>query len=144
VPSLLSLYSLLDDDAGGGPTVDVSVITDHYRFRVSGTCQCNVKLDNDGDHYESTNTGTYGASEGTFRTSGAGNEVFVERSIDSGTLTTDGLAGGRASCAADRILGVSRSTTGSKICTLTLSFYDASSGGNLLGTKQITVEAERG
>ena len=142
--NLLQLLHIYQAAGAAGPTVDTSVITDHYRYRFSGTCQCNVKIDNDGDFYKSTNTGGYGASAGTYRTSGGGADVWVERSIDSGTLTLDSISTNRLSTLADRFLGVSRSSTGSKLCTVTLSFYDASVGGNLLGTKQITLEAERG
>ena len=144
MPSLLNLFSLFEDDAsGGGPTVDVSVITVHLRYKISGTCVCNVKCDADGDWYESTNTGGYGVSEGSWLTSGLNSEVWIERVLDVGTLTTD-PGSGRLICSSDRIYGVSATAVASKVCTLTFNFYDAASGGNLLGTKQIVLDAEAG
>ena len=124
-----------------GPAVDTSVITDLENFRVfSSPCYARVKCDNDGDWYESNNAGSYSAAEGTWLTSGLNSEVWIERTIDSGTLTTD-AGSGRLACSVDRVFDVQRSTFGAKTCTLTFEFWDAASGGNSLGTKQIVLTA---
>lgn len=118
-------------------------MTDHFNYKVSGTCQANVKCDNDGDWYESNNTGGYSTSEGNWLVTGLNSEVWVERTLDVGTLTTD-AGTGRLVCSTDRIFGVSRSSAGSKQCTLTFEFFDAAVGGNSLGSKQIILDAEQG
>ena len=129
--------------AGGGPTVDTSVITAHLRYKLTGTCVCNVKCDADGDWYESNNTGGFSTSEGSWLTSGTTSEVWIERTLVVGTLTTD-PGSGRLATTTDRIYGVSATAVGSKTCTVTFEFWDAASGGNSLGSKTVAISAEAG
>jgi hypothetical protein len=128
-----------------GPTVITTYILSNSNTRTSGLCVAYVKIDADGDFYKSDNTGAYGAATGNWLDSGGSDEVWVARTIDSGTLSTDGIGTGRVQCNTDRALGTTKSTPdGSKACTFTLNFYDAASGGNLLASKQITTTATFG
>jgi hypothetical protein len=123
--------------------VDTSIITAASTLRAVGTATSNVKCDSDGDWYESSNTGGYSTSEGEWLKSGVNSDVWVQRTINLGTLTTDPGAG-RWICSTDREYGVERATQGSKSCTLTFEFFNAASGGRSLGSKQIVISAEQG
>lgn len=63
-------------------------------------------------------------------------------STGSGTITGGLTAGVRYQLNALRKIGNSRTTLGVASRTFTLSFYDAASGGTLLGTKTFTASAE--
>ena len=64
-------------------------------------------------------------------------EVWAERSITSGALTTDTIGAGRVQCSIGWQLECydANSTNGSEEeCLVVVSFYDASTAGNLLDT----------
>lgn len=125
-----------------GPTVNVGAIqTPVSNITTSGTCYAGVDIRATGSAYRIDNTGgaTY---TGVWLTSGASNEVWVQRTINSGTLSTDEIGAGRVSCSTDRMVRIQ--TINYKTTTVTLYFYDAASGGNLLGTRQVILEAESG
>lgn len=105
-------------------------------------CYTQVKIDNDGDLYKSTNVGGYGSSYETWLDAGLNSQVWVQRVIVAGTLNAD-AGSGRLSCVSDRIFGIIRVTGGTKSTTINLNFYDAASGGNLLDTQQVVLLAER-
>jgi hypothetical protein len=88
----------------------------------------------------SNNAGSYFV-DGVWLVTGLNSEVWVERTLDSGTLTTDHIGSGRLSLVASPISDVRRSTNGFKTCTLTYEFFDAASMGNSLGSKQIVLTA---
>lgn len=97
-------------------------------------CLSNMKVDQDGDIYESDNTGAYGASAQTWLDAGSSSAVWVARTVTLGTLTTD-AGTGRLQCNVDREFGVTDPPgAASKQANITLKFYDAASGGNLLFT----------
>lgn len=123
-----------------GPEISTTFITNNTQSTSFGTCYARLKLDNDGGVYLSNSFGTYGTSLGDWLVSGLNSEVWVQRSISSGTLDTDSIGAGRVVLSTDRVVGVETSS-GTKACTLTLQFYDAASGGNLLGSKEITLSA---
>lgn len=128
------------DCLSSGPTINTAAILSNNNDN-SGTCEANVKIDSDTYYYRSTYSGTM-IQGSQWLTAGAVSQVWVQRTINSGSLTTDGIGAGRVACTADRTVGVFRGPiTGTKSCTLTFYFYDAASGGNLLASKQITVSA---
>jgi hypothetical protein len=106
------------------------------------TVQANVKVDNDGDLYKSTRTGGYGSSYETWLDAGLNTQAWVERTIISGTLTTD-AGTGRRICSSDNIFGVSQAIVGTKTCVIDLKWYDAASGGSLLDTQRATCTATK-
>lgn len=61
-------------------------------------------------------------------------------STGTGTIFGGLVAGTRYQLNSNRSIGISRATPGTDTRVFTLSFYDASSGGNLLGTKEFTAE----
>ena len=111
-------------------------------FRVfTPPCIANVKVDSDGDLYRSDETGVYSSYE-TWLDAGSNTQVWVQRTIISGTLSTD-AGSSRLACTSDRIFGVTVAgpNTGVKTCVIDLKFYDAASGGSLLDTQRVTLTA---
>ncbi len=114
-----------------------------YRFGTS-PCISNVKIDNDGNVYKSDETGAYSGADQQWLDVGLNSEVWVERSIDVGSLDTDQIGAGRVAMTSDRAIGVNDTTplfADTTTATVTLSFYDAASGGNLLDTATVTLTA---
>ena len=124
-----------------GPLVDFADVS-LYNGDTPGVVYARIKWDADGDVYESFANGSYGSSSDTWLDNGTTSQVWVQRTIDSGTLNLDTIGASRVAMTSDRQLGVERSPTGSKAANGTISFYDASSGGNLLRTRNWDVEAE--
>ena len=112
--------------------------------QTAGECDSFVKIDNDGDYYESTAAGTYGASSGTWLDRGTTAEVWVERTITQGSLDLDTIGASRVATTTDREIGVTRVAPGitTPAAIVVLDFYDAASSGNLLDTATITLTAE--
>ena len=128
-----------------GPTVELGNKI-HLTFTdLEGVAISNVRLHSNGNYYESNinGDGTFGAADELWLESGSAGDVWVERSITSGTLTTDDIGGSRVSLASGSFtMGVTTVSSGTKTCSFTLSFYDAASGGNLLDTAAITTTAD--
>ncbi len=100
-----------------------------------------VKWDEDGDLYESAPDGTYSGATETWLDSGLNSQVWVERTIDNGSLTTDTIGAGRVVMSTQRVLGVTRAVGGLTSADGTVSFYDAASGGRLLRTRNWDLSA---
>jgi hypothetical protein len=80
--------------------------------------------------------------------SGSSSDVWAEYSVNSSTgdaFTTDdfGGPGNRVSCGVNRDLELLETADGFSVNTrnITISFYDAASGGNLLDTAIVAFEA---
>lgn len=140
--SLLALYSVLATHSTGPTVAMLGILLTNSRS--SGVCKADVKLGSDGDVYESDNTGAFGASTDTWLDAGSNTQVWVERTISTGTLSTDGIGAGRVAMTSDRTIGVTRSTSGSKQATGNFRFYDAASGGTLLHTATWDITATIG
>ncbi len=108
----------------------------------SSPCWAAWKADADGDKYNSANDGGYSSSYKTWLTLGLNSQVWVERTINSGTFARD-FGAARVIMTADRELGIFRSTSGTDNGNATVRFYDAASGGNLLATGTLTLQATR-
>lgn len=121
----------------------VSVIVapnkDIHNLLVDTFTQADVRVDNDGDLWESDGGGTFTSYE-TWLDAGLNSQVWVERTIISGTLNVD-AGSGRLACTADRVFGVTQSFEGTKTCVIDLDFWDAASGGSLLDTQRVDLEA---
>ena len=127
-----------------GIHVLVSVTTTSVsNLETSGTVYANYKIDSDGSIYKSTSNGGYGSAFETWLDNGNPDDVWVERSLISGTLSTDDIGGSRVQCNSDIEIGVTRSIVGEKAATAQLDFYDSETGGNLLDTATISLSATR-
>lgn len=109
----------------------------------SGTAYATVKVDADGDLYESiSGSGSGFTSYETWLDSGLNSEVWVECTVNSGSLDTSAGTGSRLACTSDRIWGIECATDCLQTANITLDFYDAASGGSLLDSQTVTLEVE--
>lgn len=105
-----------------------------------------VELRNDGTTYRNLNGGVSAIGPLTdWLASGTAAEVWVERVISSGTLNSLDPGTGRLQLNTTRYYRVvdGNIAGGAVVCVFTLNFYDAASGGNLLGSTSVTLSANR-
>ena len=121
---------------------EVSITGSNPTNSGSPTIICRLKIDADGSWYISDAAGAYGAATGVWLTEGVNSEVWVERTIDAGAFNDSDFGASRVVCSTDRVMGVSEADAiDSQTGTVTLNFYDAASGGNLLDSAQFVLTA---
>ena len=103
-----------------------------------------LQINSSGVEWSSNAAGSYNVGRGVWLDSGLNSEVWVERTIDSGTLDVD-AGSGRLVLSTTRTYEKHDATIpgGSQTCTVTYDYWDAASGGNLLDSVQIVHTAER-
>lgn len=111
--------------------------------RQDADCHARYKIDNDQFIYKSDEAGNYGASFEEYVLVGSATDYYVERTINSGSLDVDDIGGSRVNLGTDREIAVIDTTIDGnpKTANVTLDFYDAATGGNLLDTADITLTA---
>ncbi len=111
---------------------------------LSQTCYAGVQFNTSGEEFEVVaSNGNYSQSQGDWLTSGSSSDVWVERSITSGTWNSSDPGAGRLQLSTSRSFRVIRSTTGIQSVTGSFDFWDAASGGNnLQSTSSATYSAE--
>ncbi len=114
----------------------------NYNYRYQATCYAGVQFNSSGVEYWQTAAGAWTVNKGNWLDSGASSEVWVLRVINSGSLSWDGIGGLRVPLSTTRGMNVNRSSQGFKTCIVTCYMYDAAAGGNLLESKQYTLQAE--
>lgn len=98
-----------------------------------------VKVDSNGGMYAGYPAYTFYE---TWLDGGLNSQVWVQRTIISGTLDTD-AGSGRLACTSDRVWGKLQNVIGGpNDCVIDLKFYDAAAGGNLLDTQRVTLRVE--
>lgn len=127
--------------AGGGtvaPTVSALANGDTNSSYLVSPVYAGVKFDTDGEEYESTAAGGYGATVGTWLDTGTSDQVWVEflRTSGSKSQFIGKSNSTRYSIATDSIWRISDSSAGSGYENIlgTFRFWDAASGGNILQT----------
>jgi len=94
-----------------------------------------------------TYAGVYNVDRTAWLDSGSASDVWVQRVISSGTLNSNDPGSGRINVGtfSPYFEVVDTSLTGGAVtCTLTFNFYDAASGGSLIGTSgSLTLSANR-
>lgn len=138
------LFSLLGGDPTG-PVVSVSAQTNDLTSISPANCVAGLRVSSTGIWYLSDNAGTYSTNIGTWLTSGLNSEVWVERTLVTGTLNNSDPGTGRLVCSSNRTYAVIDTTTGGGAvsCEFTLDFYDAASGGSLIGTCTVVLIASK-
>lgn len=124
-----------------GPTVIVNPLKTIGDVAPGGTAYAYFGVFADGDLYSSKTGTTPNVSYETWLDGGSNTQVWVERTINSGTLDTDWGAS-RVACTSDRVLGVSASGGATQACNVTVDFYDAASGGTLLDSQTLILDAD--
>ncbi len=103
-----------------------------------------LQINTDGVEWSSNSAGTYNVGRGVWLDEGDSSQVWVERTLDSGTLDVDPGAG-RLRLDTTRTYEKHDTTIpgGAETCTVTYDYYDAPSGGNLLDSVTLVHTAER-
>lgn len=111
---------------------------------VSGTAYAILEFNTSGAEFANASGGSTAMTHprGSWLVAGTSAEVWVERVLDSGTLNYADPGAGRLQLNTTRTYGISRTITGIRTTTVTFNFYDAASGGNLLGSATIVFTAE--
>ena len=126
-------------------TVTVSPATTPINnFRPSGTCYAGVQFNLSGAEWGSTNSGSWSNSRGNWLDSGDAADVWVQRVLNTGTLNWQDSGSGRLQLSTTRAFGVKQSSMGARTVNITYNFYDAASGGNLIGTATYQMQAAQG
>lgn len=116
--------------------------SDITRLRVGSTCYAGVRFQADGTEDSLGPTNTWVGDRGNWLDSGDSSEVWVERTVNSGSLNNTDAGAGRLQLSTDREYSVIRTTLGTQSANVTFDFYDASSGGNLMDSVTYTISAE--
>lgn len=118
------------------------------KLRATGSLDVYALLAYNADGYEYNNTpfssGTANNQLSTWLEAGSSSDVWVERTINSGTLDFDAGAG-RLNLGTTRLFGVQQldgDGSGVALANVTFNFYDAASGGNLLDSITVSFSAE--
>ncbi len=123
------------------PGIIVSPVNDQILSLdfLGGTVYAYLKIDNDGIEYRNATSGSpaFGISRGNWLDKGAAGDVWVQRVLDSGTLNGADPGAGRLNLGTDRIFGNKQIGVGDTSTTVTYNYYDAASGGNLLGSATV-------
>lgn len=124
-----------------GPTINTAVILSNNTAN-TGICYSRVKLDSNGSYYRSYFNNTYNPTPtGAWLSSGLNTQVWVSRTIQSGSLSVDDIGTGRVALTTIRDMGLVKPNLGTNSCTFTFHFWDAATGGTNIASKQITVSA---
>ena len=128
-----------------GPSVD-ALTSGNTTSTSDNPCISGVEYRSNGNERGSTGAGVYSTVRGAWLTSGTGAEVWLERTLNTGTLNNSDPGAGRLQMNSSRIYAVEDTSIpgGPVTCNVTFDFYDAVSGGNLLDTVTFTLSAERG
>ena len=136
----------LFDDAESGPTVSAST-ANVTRSAVANPTIAGVQYNSSGVEYATqfNGNGAYNISRGNWLDTGLNSEVWIERTLNSGTLTHADPGTGRKVLSTTRSYAVHDATIpgGSVDCNVTFDFYDAASGGSLLDSVTIDLSANR-
>ncbi len=138
-----SLMRLMAGLSISGPKVSANTTSPLAEEVINDQCFAGTEFNSDGvENRRDKDDGTHpGVTRGTWLDSGLNSEVWVERTINSGTLDNDSGAG-RLVMSTSRQFGVNRQTEGTGSANLTIDFWDAASGGNNLKSYTLIIEAK--
>ena len=115
-------------------------------IRGSSPCYAGVEINSNNTIYRGDNVGVYTtAINSGYVTNGSTSDVWMERTINSqsSALWQDGIGSGRLQCSNSATLEMRDTNSGvsAETANITVSWYDASSGGNLLDTATYDLSA---
>lgn len=132
--------------SAAGPEVSPS-ISDVRRTNPSGTCYAGLQINLNGTEYTNLmgSSSALTISRGLWLDSGLSSEVWIERTVNSGDLNWRDPGAGRLICSTTREYGCRKAgQDGTEVANVTFDYYDAASGGSLLDSVTITIEAIKG
>lgn len=115
-------------------------------LRFNNTCYAGVAFQS--DENERNNQGSAGDAtmDATFIQKyifgGSAGEVWLLRTINSGSLNSIDPGAGRHQLSTTRKLGIERTSVGMHDCNVTVEFWDAASGGSMLDTVTFDLDVE--
>jgi len=114
-----------------------------YNFRLGINCYSGLSFNSNGVEYWCTNSGSFTTNKGAWMDSGAAGDYWVQFVVTSGSFNSINPGTGRLNLATTRQCRIVDTTTsgGSVTCSFTANFYDAASGGNLVGSASYTLSA---
>lgn len=128
----------------GGPEVSANT-NGVNKTRIGSACYAGVRFASDGDEDSKGSGNSWNNGDrGQWLDAGAASEVWVERTINSGTLNDEDAGTGRHQLSGTHNFSSVRSVAGVKTTNVTFDFYDAASGGNLLDSVTYDIIAEWG
>lgn len=119
----------------------VSIITECPTFPSFAT----LKLQSDGEEKDNTPNPCSPAttsSRGNWLDAGDSSDVWVERIINSGSLNDLDPGAGRLQLSSTRTYGITAGELSSHAANVTFNFYDAASGGNLIGSSTVVFSCD--
>ena len=135
---------------GHGVTAGLSVSPNSgaiYQFGVTGTVYAGVQFNTSGFEFRNAGASSqaFTTSRGKWLDGGASSAVWIERTINGvGSLNWTDAGTGRLQLSTTREFGVLQTTDGQNVVNVTFDFYDAASGGSLLGSVTYDITADRG
>jgi len=130
----------------GGVSAEVGMSKTTFEKNGAGISYCNMELNPDGNIYEnsSNSSDNYTSNVGTWLNEGSASNIWVAYSSLSGTLNHDPTTARHQLSTAYQIGNIDTVSDATPVVTtFTLSFYDAATGGELLGTESIQLTASR-
>lgn len=115
--------------------------SDVNKIRINNTCTAGVRYRSSDDEDGSTNAGNYTESRGNWLDSGSETNVWFERTVNTGAIQTD-PGSGRLQMSITRTIACVRTTQGVNTANVTITMWDASSGGAKLDEVTFDLTAE--
>jgi len=112
----------------------------------AGTCYSGLQINTSGIEYKNASESdtTFNVSRGDWLDLGSSDDVWVERTINTGGLNWLDAGAGRLNLGTTREYGVSEgASSGSQPANVTFDYYDAVSGGNLLDSVTVVFLATK-
>lgn len=118
---------------------------DVYNFGITGTIYSGIQLNTSGQEFENAGptSQSFTLPRGKWLNSGSSSAVWVERTVNSGSLNWQDPGTGRLQMNTTREYGVSRTAVGTGTANVTFDAYDAASGGNQLDSVTLDISAEK-
>jgi len=127
----------------GGPIVSPSA-ANIIGLTVVVPCFAGIQIGSSGAENSTPTNGdqNYTLSRGNWLDRGASSDVWVDRIITLGSFNSEDAGAGRLNLGGTRQFRVVRSTIGTNTTNCTFNYYDAATGGNLIGSVSLVFTAE--
>ena len=139
--NLLILMGVLGS-ADTGPTVSPSTANNN-QLNFQAICWSGVRFESSGTETGLHRDNVWHLNRNVWLDSGNAADVWVERTLNSGTFNISDPGAGRKQLNSTRTFALNRTTAGTKTVNVTFDFWDAASGGNNIGSATIQIQAVR-
>ncbi len=107
-------------------------------------CYAGIQFNSSGEEFKnvSGSNQNFTTSRGNWLDSGSSSDVWIERTVNVGSLDWLDAGSGRLNLGTTREFGIERTSLGTDFLEIDFDFWDAASGGNLLGSSSVDISAE--